>query len=107
MSSGNYHLFIASISIAAGEQISGLTTSGTAAVAVDSGSLEVREVGIPWQVFPGEWLAVDGPIPLTFANTGEVPAAAFVVGIVAPDDAGLIGKEIAVDEAIERRCPEF
>jgi hypothetical protein len=70
-----------------------LLTSGAVAVVVDIGTLNVNAAP-PQPLFPGEAALLDLD-QYRIENAGSESATAFLVGIAAPNDSGLIGQAIA------------
>lgn len=106
------HLFMARLDFetSAGidliEEEGNLTTSGIAAIVVESGTLRVDDGTIARTLNPGEGMTVVGDGLDAVTNSAESPAVAFLIGIVARDDEGRVGTEIASTPMTDRLCPE-
>lgn len=91
-------LFIARLVVAPFEVIetveqigSDLASSGTVAIVIESGELQVDDGMGRVDVAARQFAAIDGSRGLSLKNAGDEPAEGFLVGLVAPDDTGQIG----------------
>jgi hypothetical protein len=92
------HLFLAQmtfppLAVDTSPNGSPLLTTGAVAVVVDSGTLNVNAEPLQ-PLFSGEAALLDLD-QYRIENAADAPATAFLVGIAAPDDPGLIGQAIA------------
>jgi hypothetical protein len=92
-------LFIVALEMAPGSEFTSadserLTASGRIAIVVETGELSLDD-DTTQTVFSGEWTVIDGDQQYAIANDGDERMYAFVVGFVAPDDVGVVGKLIA------------
>jgi hypothetical protein len=106
------HLFMARLDLepASGidpiEEAGNLTTSGIVAIVVESGTVRVDDETVARTLNPGEGMTVAGDGPYAVTNSAESPAVAFLMGIVAGNDEGRAGTEIASTTMTDRLCPE-